>query len=739
MNPTSDSQLDLLALAEHAVPASDARGLLGVLLDQRSWLSLLSEEWLQPEGGGPLVLGNEQLVAHTSFKDGLGVSVWFDPLRLPSVPVQVFKGGTWATCGLSSINGDFEALAWDGPLPLFAVERFCAASITERAHLIALAQGFADLELPVQEITVEQPKVMAFPIIIPESRVAAARPPGNWNALRGAAAMASWSVPTIDPWLDLLCDSLQSERMSGAAELLKAPWWFNPLWASNEYIADQMWRAVLEELNEVRSGRKLQPKAFLAAVCARAETLGCESSRVDQLWVQTNRLLNDEGTIESEGIGDDVLLLALQLFLLRPDPERFVGWREDWPAMPPGAWWTGATLTGFVCGFRALPPHFRGSPAARKILALRTWRLSKPDGENPWASVATERLTWARDQDFIVFRSNSEVWAEHKISRRGRWYQLDYSNEDIRCKAESLVRALRPDLLAARVILENVQLPIQGGGLLRINDNMGVVEVSGYVEIELQHSGQFRMEFSERRFKEWLATASISMAIPPPTFVKRPANDVSLDEIRLENPTRSNREAAQVPPTMAPDGLRIVEDFIDPAEEEYLLREIDAQSWDTRMSRHVQHYGWQYDYKARKIDPKSYLGPLPDWLQMLAQRLVDRGIFNELPDQVIVNNYIGSQSISKHVDCIPCFRGPIVTISLMESWEMVFAPVNATEADRKFKQILSRRSAVVLDGESRRSWTHEIPRRLKEGKMTRGRRVSITFRKVDVDHTEVAS
>jgi hypothetical protein len=39
------------------------------------------------------------------------------------------------------------------------------------------------------------------------------------------------------------------------------------------------------------------------------------------------------------------------------------------------------------------------------------------------------------------------------------------------------------------------------------------------------------------------------------------------------------------------------------------------------MKRRVQHYGWQYDYKASRVDSASYLGPLLDIFSEIAGRI----------------------------------------------------------------------------------------------------------------------
>lgn len=61
-------------------------------------------------------------------------------------------------------------------------------------------------------------------------------------------------------------------------------------------------------------------------------------------------------------------------------------------------------------------------------------------------------------------------------------------------------------------------------------------------------------------------------------------------------------------------GLVIVDDFVSPLEETHLLGAIDAMPWLSDLSRQVQHYGYTYDYRARRVTRDRWLGPLPPWL-----------------------------------------------------------------------------------------------------------------------------
>jgi alkylated DNA repair dioxygenase AlkB len=182
------------------------------------------------------------------------------------------------------------------------------------------------------------------------------------------------------------------------------------------------------------------------------------------------------------------------------------------------------------------------------------------------------------------------------------------------------------------------------------------------------------------------------------------------------------REDKEIP------GLKIASSFVSEDEEKELIARIDCSEWRDDLARRVQHYGYVYDYAARSVDASSYVGPLPEWVNAIAARLCETKLLDEPPDQVIVNEYVSNQGIAKHIDCVPCFQGRIVTLSLLETWEMFFWP--PVEEPEKVIRPLERRSAFSLGGESRLKWRHEIPKRKNEPWGARSRRLSLTFRKI---------
>jgi len=177
------------------------------------------------------------------------------------------------------------------------------------------------------------------------------------------------------------------------------------------------------------------------------------------------------------------------------------------------------------------------------------------------------------------------------------------------------------------------------------------------------------------------------------------------------------------------EGLIYKEAFIGKWEEQQILEEIEQNHWSTELKRRVQHYGYKYDYKLRKIGKESYIGPLPHFSEWISGRLLVQQLINRVPDQLIVNEYMPGQGISKHIDCVPCFKETIVTISLGWAYEMQFQNIVSGEIMNK---VLDVGSVLVLSGPARYGWTHEIKSRKDDNGIPRQRRVSLTFRNVIV-------
>jgi alkylated DNA repair dioxygenase AlkB len=201
----------------------------------------------------------------------------------------------------------------------------------------------------------------------------------------------------------------------------------------------------------------------------------------------------------------------------------------------------------------------------------------------------------------------------------------------------------------------------------------------------------------------------------------------------LFDETEENTKHGEAESPTPIQGLSYVEDFLTESDHDQMLAVIDAQPWLSELKRRVQHYGYKYDYKSRFVDVTMRLGDLPLWAAAVGRRLLEAGHVSEMPDQVIVNEYLPGQGIASHVDCIPCFTGTIAAVTLGSACVMDFTHKSSRQ---RIPVPLRPRSLILMTGEARYDWLHGIAARQSDvvggRRLPRGRRVSVTFRKVIV-------
>ena len=174
--------------------------------------------------------------------------------------------------------------------------------------------------------------------------------------------------------------------------------------------------------------------------------------------------------------------------------------------------------------------------------------------------------------------------------------------------------------------------------------------------------------------------------------------------------------------------------LLSPDQQRSAVQNVDANinEWRHDLSRRTQHYGWRYDYRAKLITPDMWLGQLPDWLQQIAQSVFKNAVhpdtgqplFDRVPEQCIVNEYVGAQGIAEHTDH-PGFGPAIATVSLVSDWPMHLAPSYRRPNE---PLLLEAGSCLTMTGPSRHVWTHQIKRdQVRPGNQ---RRLSLTFRTV---------
>lgn len=180
-------------------------------------------------------------------------------------------------------------------------------------------------------------------------------------------------------------------------------------------------------------------------------------------------------------------------------------------------------------------------------------------------------------------------------------------------------------------------------------------------------------------------------------------------------------------------GMSYCPNLLSQDEQKEVLSCIDTQPWLDDLKRRVQHYGFKYNYKARRVDQSMRLGPLPAFAIDVACKLVQRSLLSGMPDQLIVNEYLPGQGISAHIDCEPCFGDKIAMVSLGWAYEMEFIQ----GITRETKSILLEKgSALVISGPARYEWLHQIKAKRSDRGKVRGRRVSLTFRTVVLNDSE---
>lgn len=204
---------------------------------------------------------------------------------------------------------------------------------------------------------------------------------------------------------------------------------------------------------------------------------------------------------------------------------------------------------------------------------------------------------------------------------------------------------------------------------------------------------------------------------------------VSLDFINAVDTAVAQAAAEKAKPRALPllgiCGLQLRKNFLSHREEHLLMCSIDKCVWNTSLQRRTQHYGHVYDYKSK--DVAKVAPPIPDWCTFIVERLLDQSVLLVRPDQLIVNEYEPGQGIFPHVDSTSSFEDGIVSISLISDIIMDF--VNQKTNERK-EALLPRCSALSLHDVARYEWRHGITARKTDHGVKRGRRVSLTFRKI---------
>lgn len=706
-NPPSQGQV---AGIDRALP-----GWLGLVTSHRRLFDASQDGWLRPPPRACFLLGQESFVSE-AFSPGrniIPVRLTFDVDKLPFPDVR--KELELGAAG-NDDKDEPRIVYWPAPIPVYAIKTVEVPSSEQQSRLLAMAGQTSNVSLPDTEIAVsnfEVPPPAAGDPATPETQ--SLQLPGTLNAIQGGMAMAVWAVPHVDPWIEVLRQALGQDAAGvaeGAGKLgahwLKLPWLVDDLSGPARDDADdreELWRAALRCM-QWSTAEDESPGALAERIALAARLDG--TNRTTETWLdRTRRIVDAEDTIACDGWQQNAAGLAIQLALLRPDPMRFKSWNKELPGLPPGVWWAAATLCGWRQGYRGLDRNFRGNARLQEFLATRALEASWPGGDSaalpPSQQSPLERMR--EDGCFTL------TWRDHPVIRkpwqsRAKWYNADLTDISAGRAARELAGRLEWSCIERLLTLPEGRVPTKGDG--SVVDKGNALDVKGEKILRLPADADFHERIDPYEFRRRLAIEGGDVTDPP--------------------------EAPRCESAIAPPGLIYRPGFITEEEETKLLDCIDRAEWSTELRRRVQHYGWRYDYKQRQIDESMRVGQLPEWARELARKLVNEGLMRDLSDQLIVNEYCGKQGISRHIDAENSFAEQIATISLLETWDMVFRRCDSTE---KIEKPLERRSVAVLTGDARYKWTHEIPKRAndlrvdrqgKRKRVERTRRISLTFR-----------
>lgn len=184
-------------------------------------------------------------------------------------------------------------------------------------------------------------------------------------------------------------------------------------------------------------------------------------------------------------------------------------------------------------------------------------------------------------------------------------------------------------------------------------------------------------------------------------------------------------------------GLLLQPNVLTDEVEASIIQELDSLLWSDELRRRTIHRGYRYPYGGgalTKTDPiEGYLLHLANFLAEHRVMGVDNQGSGIRPDQVIVNEYLTDQGIGAHTDRLD-FGPVIVAFSLGQDTNFVFRKSGTTEHHEIY---VPHGSLMVMSGEARSGWTHEIPKRktitTPSGKVKKGddyRRISITYRTI---------
>ena len=471
--------------------------------------------------------------------------------KLPALAVNVYREGRWTPSSLDALGSSDEALYWPGVLPTFAISDLLVSTEEERARLTGMARRVSNVELPedVVRVGVESGKTIEPDVPLPETEVL----PRLWvssreDAIHGAMSMAVWAVPRIDPWLDLLTESLAADRtrLPDLAGKVEAGWWRFPPWVWRPDdpqpidLNDCLWLASLDVFRHRTVEDRVGPRELAERIASAASRLGhtAEFDGEISAWLRaTCSVLRAETVVRLDEWRSCPVGIAIQLVLTRQEPTAFKTWFKDRPDLPPAIGWSAATLSGLLHGYRRLDTQFRGKAFQREILSIHALRMYANDmQEIGWPSCTAKAPRWHKDADAFVLSWGGKEFARKPIKERGRWFAADFKDTRIVHDARRISDESGWPCSYRELGLRDVKVPVSGSGNVHVFTEFHPrIDIEGEVRIRLPKGVDIEEKFDIESFRHLIATEAGRFP-DPPISQPHPIHDVRIEQPEVPGP-----------------------------------------------------------------------------------------------------------------------------------------------------------------------------------------------------------
>ena len=361
---------------------------LGLVTNHRRLLEAAQDGWLRPLEGKSFLLARDGSVSEdlAAGDHPIPVRLTFDPGKFPFPALRRELAAAGAEADAAT------PLAWRSPIPLSAITGMEVASEEQKTRLPAMAAQFGNVTLPAVEIAVN-PDLATAGAGRPASTsdIPALQLPERLNAIQGALSMAAATLPKDERWTEVLRNVLNahpsrpiSDPANSNADWFSLPWIPRSAGMPAQPSANdqrRLWDAAMSCLRWPAAEGK-SPAALAERIAATASETG-PNPAADRWLEQTQKIISAEESINPTVPFIERAGVAIQLALLRPDPNRFTSWNTALPELPDSVLWAGATLCGWRRGYLELDNAFRGDTAQRETVANAALAATVPSAYAP--------------------------------------------------------------------------------------------------------------------------------------------------------------------------------------------------------------------------------------------------------------------------------------------------------------------------------------------------------------------